>query len=161
MPRISDRVRLLVGLENLLLKAKRRLRECERETSSAEAGRVDRYRALVARISDEIHSADRSQLEDYLTYVEQTLIPRIVRRVESTKEEMLGAARQIVDARAHLHELRTEFTDSLERVRSLRERLDLDPFRPLEANFGLGPPPSATDRHARDAHDLIKEYLKS
>ena len=59
MSRMSEKVRQLVGLENVLVKARRRFRECERE----EPGNphTERYRDVIARISDEIHSADRER----------------------------------------------------------------------------------------------------
>ena len=88
-------------------------------------------------------------------------MPRIGKRVESTKEEMVEAATQIVDAKAHLMELRAEFTDAMERARSVRERLSLDPFKPAEAKFGLGAHPPNAERRVREAHHLVKEYLKS
>jgi len=161
MPKMSDQVRVLVGLENLLLKARRRYRESERDEGRSDGPRGSRYKSLIARISDEIHSADKTKLEEYLGYMEQSLLPRIGKRVEGTKDEMVEAAKQIVDGRANLHELRTEYTDALERIRSVRERLGLDPFKPLEAHFGLGAHPPNADRRLRDAHDLVKEYLKS
>jgi hypothetical protein len=65
-----------------------------------------------------------------------------------------------VDGKHQLMELRTEYSDALERSRSVRERLSLDPFKPAEARFGLGPHPPRADRQLREAHDLVKEYLK-
>lgn len=161
MSKMSDQVRQLVGLENLLKKARRRHRECEREEGSAEGPRAQQYAALVERLSEEIHSADRGQLEDYLKYVEGTLLPRIAAKVDTTKEEMLEAAVQIVDGKTHLTELRLELMDALDRVRTVRERLDLDPFKPVPVQFGLGAHPPNAERHVRDAHALVKEYLKS
>lgn len=161
MPKMSDQVRVLVGLENLLLKARRRYRECEREEGRSDGARGSLYKAVISRISEEIHSADRAKLEDYLDYMEQTLLPRIAKRVDGAKDEMVEAAKQIVDGRTQLHELRTEYTDALDRIRSVRERLGLDPFKPLEAHFGLGTHPPNADRRMRDAHDLVKEFLKS
>jgi len=160
MTRMSEQVRQLVGLENLLLKARRRHRECERDEGSANGPRTRRYRALIKRLSDEIHAADRGQLEDYLAYVEQDLIPRIAKRVEATKEEMIESARQLVEGKLKLQELRTEYSDSLDRSRSVRERLGLDPFKPAEAHFGLGVHPPHADRHLREACDIVREYLK-
>jgi len=161
MAKMSDEVRLLVGLENLLLKARRRHRECEREAAGSPAPRAKRYAELIARLSEEIHSTDQSRLEEYLSYVEQSLLPRIATHVEATKDEMLEAAKQMVDARGHLMDLRTEYTDALERIRSVRERLGLDPFKPLEARFGVGPHPPNADRRVREAHGLMKDFLKS
>ena len=161
MTKMSDEVRLLVGLENLLLKARRRHRECEREEGGDKSPRALRYAELIGRLSEEIHTTDQSRLEEYLSYVEQSLLPRIATRVEATKEEMLEAAKQMVDARAHLMDLRTEYTDALERIRSVRERLGLDPFKPLDARFGLGPHPPNADRRVREAHNLSKGFLKS
>jgi len=160
MARMSEQVRHLIGLENLLLKARRRHRECERDEGSSQGPRTRQYRSLIRRLGDEIHAADRRQLEDYLTYVEQDLIARIAKRVERTKDEMVEAARQVVDGKHQLMELRTEYSDALERSRSVRERLGLDPFKPAEARFGLGPHPPHADRQVREAHDLVKEYLK-
>jgi hypothetical protein len=148
MARMSEQVRHLIGLENLLLKARRRHRECERDEGSSQGPRTRQYRSLIRRLGDEIHAADRRQLEDYLTYVEQDLIPRIAKRVERAKDEMVEAARQVVDGKHQLMEMRSEYSDALERSRSVRERLGLDPF-----------PPHA-DRQLREAHDLVKEYLK-
>ena len=96
MPKMSDRVRHLVGLEKLLLKARRRHRECEREFGGADSLQASRYRDLVERISYEIHGTDRGDLEEYLAYVEQTLVGRLVEKVEETKVQMLKAARRIV-----------------------------------------------------------------
>ena len=161
MSKMSDRVRHLVGLENLLLKARRRYRECEREFGGPDGPQAVRYRDLIERLSEEIHSTDREHLEEYLAYVEQTLVGRLVQKVEETKLQMLKAARRIVEQKSHLHELRTEYQDALERIRALRERLELDPFRPVEAKFGLTHPPRGTDRSVREAYDLVQEYLKS
>lgn len=160
MARISEPVRHLVGLENLLLKARRRHRECERDEGTPEGLRTVRYRDLIRRLSEEIHAADRCQLEEYLAYVEQDFIQRIARRVEETKQQMVDAARQIVEGKLRLLELRNEYTDALERSRSLRERLGLDPFKPAEVQFGLGLHPPHADRHLREAADLVREYLK-
>lgn len=160
MTKMSEQVRQLVGLENTLQKARRRHRECERERGSDDP-RTGRYAELIARLSEEIHSADQGQLQEYLEYVETTLLPRIAKRVEATKEEMVEAATQIVDGKAHLMELRAEFTDAMERVRSVRERLALDPFKPAEAKFGLGAHPPNAERRVREAHNLVKEYLKT
>ena len=157
---MSEQVRHLVGLENLLLKARRRHRECERDEGTANGPRTVRYRDLIRRLSDEIHAADRGQLEDYLAYVEQDLIQRIAQRVEETKREMVDAARQKVDGKTRLLELRTEYSDALARSRSVRERLGLDPFKPAEAHFGMGMHPPHADRHLREAFDLVREYLK-
>ena len=57
---MSDQVRLFVGLENILLKARRRVRECEREEGGASGAASGRYRELVARLSNEIQAADRA-----------------------------------------------------------------------------------------------------
>lgn len=161
MPKMSEQVRVLVGLENLLLKSRRRYRECEREEGRSDGPKGARYKTLIARISEEIHGADKAKLEEYLEYMEQVLLPRISNRVEASKDEMVEAAKQIVDGRTRLHELRTEYTDALERIRSVRERLALDPFKPVEAHFGLGAHPPNVDRRDRDAHDLVREYLKT
>lgn len=157
---MSDQVRLLVGLENILLKARRRTRECEREEGRGDGRLGARYRDLVQRISAEIHDADRTQLEEYLGYMEVSLLTRLAARVESTKEEMVRAARCVVDGKHHLQELRHEFTDTLDRIRSVRERLSLDPFRPTEVRFSLGTHAPNADRPAREAHDLVREFLK-
>jgi len=158
--KMSEQVRQLVGLENTLQKARRRHRECERERGADHAWTA-RYAELIGRLSEEIHGTDQGQLQEYLTYIEDTLLPRITRRVESTKQEMVEAATQIVDAKHHLMELRAEFTDALERTRSVRERLALDPFLPIEAKFGFGTHPPNAERRVRDAHSLVKDYLKS
>ena len=158
--KMSEQVRQLVGLENTLQKARRRHRECERE-QGPEHLQTARYADLIGRLSEEIHGADQAQLQEYLGYIEGALLPRITQRVEATKEEMVEAATQIVDAKHHLMELRAEFTDALERVRSVRERLSLDPFQPIEAKFGLGTYPPNAERRVRDAHGLVKDYLKS
>ena len=136
MSHISETVRHLVGLENLLTKARRRHRESEREEGSA-SDKARRYRSLIKRLSDEIHGADQAQLQEYLAYVESQLIPRV-----------------------YLLELRHEYTDALERSRVVRERLNLDPFRPAEAHFGIGPLGPEADRHDREARDIVKDYLK-
>ena len=161
MSKMSDQVRLFVGLENILLKARRRLRECEREEGGTGGGSGARYRDLVARLSDEIQGADRGQLEEYLQYVEETVLGRIAKRVESAKEEMVAAARRVVEGKAQLAEFRHEFTDALDRIRIVRERLGLDPYKPTEIRFGLGTHGPSLDRHAREAHDLVKEFLKA
>jgi hypothetical protein len=160
MPKMSDRVRRLVGLENLLVKARRRYRECEREFGGPDSPPAKRYRLVIERLGEELHSADKDNLEEYLGYVEGTLLGRIGERVEGTKDEMLKAARRLVEQKAQLHELRIEHQDALDRIRSLRERLGLDPFLPVEARFGLQHPPPGTDRPAREAYDLVQEYLK-
>ncbi len=157
MTKMSDQVRQLVGLENILVKARRRFRECERE----EVDRAKQYATLIDRLSEEIHGADQAQLEDYLQYVEKTLLSRISHHVEETKQQMLAAAVNIVDGNTYLHELRREFTDALERVRTVRERLKRDPFKPVEVRFGLGAHPPNAERRVRDAHSLVKDYLKS
>ena len=157
---MSDAVRHLVGLENILVKARRRNRECERE-EGGNGPKARRYRALIKRLSDEIHSADRTQLEEYLAYVEDEFIPRIHQRVDETKAEMVAAARLAVDGKHNLSELRHEYTDALDRSRQVRERLGLDPFRPLEAHFGLGAHAPHADRRDREAHELVRGYLKT
>ncbi len=159
MPRISDQVRQLVGLENLLVKARRRHRECEREEGSS-GEKTRRYRALIKRLSDELHAAGREQLEEYLNYVESDLLPRISKRVEGTKEAMIEAARRIVESRVHMAELRLEYSDALDRSRSLRERLGQDPFLAPDLHWGVGVHAPHADRHDREAHDLVREYLK-
>jgi hypothetical protein len=159
MPRMSEQVRHLIGLENLLSRVRRRIRECERDEGH-EGPRGRQYTGLLRRLGDEIHQADRGQLEDYLRYVEQDLVPRILHRVETAKDGMLDAAKRIVAGRAHLADLRGEYSDALERSRSVRERLGLDPIVPAEARFGLGPLPPNSERATRDAYDLIREYLK-
>ncbi len=161
MSKMSDQVRLFVGLENILLKARRRLRECEREEGGASVAGAARYRDLVARLSEEIQGADRAQLEEYLQYVEGSVLGRLGKRVEAEKEQMVASARRIVEGRARLHEFRHEFTDALDRIRIVRERLGRDPYKPTEIRFGLGTHGPGVDRHAREAHDLVKEYLKA
>jgi hypothetical protein len=160
MSRMSEQVRHLIGLENLLTRARRRQRECERDEGRPEGQRTRRYVELVRRLGEEIHAADRTQLEDYLHYVEADLIPRILHRVETAKDGMVDAARGVVAGKAHLLELRTEYSDALERSRSVRERLGLDPIVPAEARFGLGALPPHSDRATREAFDLVKEFLK-
>ncbi|MHC4958596.1 MAG: hypothetical protein ACYTGN_09475 [Planctomycetota bacterium] len=157
---MSEQVRHLVGLENTLLKARRRHHECEREQGPKGAA-TQRYARMVERLSEEIHGADRQQLEEYLFYVETDLLPRIARKAETTKTDMVQAALHIVDGRHDLMELRRELTDALERVRSVRERLDMDPFPKPEAKFGLGAHPPNADRRVRDAHSLVKDFLKT
>lgn len=160
MPRMSEQVRHLIGLENLLARARRRQRECERDEGTADGQRGRRYADLVRRLGEEIHATDRTQLEDYLKYVEGDLVPRILHRVETAKDAMVDGAKRVVAGKAHLLELRTEYSDALERSRSVRERLGLDPIVPAEARFGLGPHPPHADRATREAHDLVKEFLK-
>lgn len=161
MSKMSPQVRWLVGLENLLRKAKRRLRECEREGGPAAPRRMARYEELVTRLTAEIHAVDRRHLEEYLAYVEESLLPRIARKADETKSEMLELAGRLVDAKQELNELRGEHTDALERVHSLREKLGLARFRPVEARFGLEPHHPHADRRTRDAHILVREFLKS
>lgn len=161
MLKMSDQVRLLVGLENLLRKARRRLRECEREEGQAGGPHGARYAELVGRLAEEIHSVDRRHLEEYLSYVESSLLPRLADRVERTKEQMVDAAKAIVDGKALLGELKGEHSDALERSRTLRERLGLPALRQVEAHFILGPPPPNVERRIRDAWDLVREYLRS
>jgi hypothetical protein len=160
MPRMSEQVRHLIGLENLLSRARRRQRECERD-EGADGVRTRRFADVVKRLGEEIHATDRAQLEEYLRYVEGDLVPRILQRVEGAKEGMVDAAKRVVAGKAHLLELRTEYSDALERSRSVRERLGLDPIMPAEARFGLGGPPPHPDRATREAYDLVKEYLKA
>ncbi|MDH3590378.1 MAG: hypothetical protein OER88_00760, partial [Planctomycetota bacterium] len=152
---MSDQVRQLVALENVLRKARRRRRECEREIG-AQGDRTQRYGDLIDRIADEIDGADKGQLQEYLDYLEQSLIPRISGRVETTKEQMVEAATQVVDGKTQLSELRSEYTDTLERCRVVRERLGLDPFKPAEAHFGLGVHKPNATMHEREAHSLVK-----
>jgi hypothetical protein len=154
---MSEQVRHLVGLENLLARARRRQRECERD---AEAPRARQYVDLVRRLGEEIHAADRTQLEAYLRYVEGDLVPRILHRVEHAKEGMVEGAKRVVAGKSHLLELRTEYADALERSRSVRERLGLDPIVPAEARFGLGTHPPHADRATRESYDLVKDFLK-
>ena len=160
MPRMSEQVRHLIGLENLLARARKRQRECERDEGGPEGQRARRYVELVRRLGEEIHAADRTQLEAYLHYVEGDLVPRILHRVEHAKDAMVEAAMRVVAGKGHLAELRTEYSDALERSRSLRERLGLDPIVPAEARFGFGSHPPHADRATREAHDLVKEFLK-
>jgi hypothetical protein len=157
---MSEQVRHLIGIENLLTRARRRHRECERDEGGPDGQRGRRYAELVRRLGEEMHQADRAQLEDYLRYVEHDLVPRILHRVEQAKESMVDAAKRVVAGKAHLIELRTEYSDALERSRSVRERLGLDPIVPAEARFGLGSYPAHADRSTREAHDLAKDYLK-
>jgi len=161
MSKMSPQVRWLVGLENLLRKARRRLRECEREGGESMVRRAARYEELVSRVTGEIHAVELRHLEGYLAYVEESLLPRIVRKAEETKSEMLGLGERLVDGKAGLTELRGEYTDALERVRTLREKLGLDPFRPVEARFGLEPHHPQADRRTRDAHILVRDFLKT
>ena len=69
MSKMSDRVRQLVGLENILMKARRRHRECEREERRSDGTRAKRYAELIVRLTEEIHAADQSQLEHYLSKI--------------------------------------------------------------------------------------------
>ena len=159
MSPMSEQVRHLIGLENLLSRARRRQRECERD-EGVDGARTRRFAEVVRRLGEEIHATDRAQLEGYLRYVEGDLVPRILHRVEGAKEGMVDAAKRVVAGKAHLLELRTEYSDALERSRSVRERLGLDPIVPAEARFGLGSHPPHADRATREAHDLVKDFLK-
>ena len=161
MPQMNEKVRVLVGLENLLVKARRRFRECEREAQGGEHPMADRYRLVIERISDHIHSADKARLQQYLEYLESSLLPRMSQKVDETLESMVEEAVKIVEDRHHLQELRTEYSDALDRIRAVRERLGLDPFKPLDVKFGLGTHPPHADRRVRDAFDLVKGYLRS
>ncbi len=154
---LSDPVRRLVGLENLLRKARRRHHETEREKASE--ARQQAYAKLVEQLREEIHSTDRGQLEAYLEYLEGSLLARLADRVEDAQNEMQAHARQIVDRRADLLELRREYTDGLDRSRSLRELLELEAIQPLEVRFAPPAPVDGSDRRARDAHDIVKGYL--
>jgi len=156
MSRMSEQVRQLVGLENVLMKARRRFRECEREGVPG-----DRYKEVIDRLSGEIHSADKARLTEYLAYLETDLLPRMGQRVEDTLDGMVKAALDIVDGRHHVHELRADYSDALDRVRAVRERLGKDPFKPLDVKFGLGTHPPHADRRLREACTLVKEYMKS
>ncbi|MEM8883547.1 MAG: hypothetical protein AAGD14_05745 [Planctomycetota bacterium] len=158
---MSEQVRQLVGLENLLVKARRRFRECEREAAGAEHPRSEQYRAVIERISDQIHSADQGRLKEYLEYLERDLLPRMGTRVEETLDGMVESALEVVDGRHHVQELRHDYADALDRVRAVRERLGLDPFQPLDIRFGLGTHPPHADRRLREAFDLVKGYLRS
>jgi hypothetical protein len=158
MTRMNETVRQLVGLENLLGKARRRFRECEREAAPE---RAELYRLAIERISDEIHSADNERLSEYLGYLESDLLPRMGTRVSETLDDMVQAGRQIVEGRHHLTELRTEYSDALDRIRAVRERLGQDPFKPVDVRFGPGMPPPHADRHLKDAIDLVKGHLRS
>ena len=159
MTRMSEAVRQLVGLENLLMKARRRFRESERE---GQIERAANYRKVVERISDEIHSADRERLREYLGYLEADLLPRMGNRVEETVDAMIQAGLAVVDARHHIVELRSEYSDALDRIRAVRERLGAEPFKaPTDVRFGPGMPPPHSDRRTREAIDMIKGYLKS
>ena len=161
MSRMSEQVRQLVGLENVLVKARRRYRECERESAGSDHPHAARYRDLIARIVDEFQAADKGRLTEYLEYLESDLLPRMSGRVEETLEGMVEAGLQIVDARHQLLELRAEYSDALDRIRAVRERLGRDPFKPLDVRFGLGTHPPHADRRLREAFSLVKEYLKS
>ncbi len=154
---LSDPVRRLVGLENVLRKARRRHHETERE--KAPEARRKAYGKLVEQLREEIHSTDREQLEAYLDYLEGSLLARLGDRVEDTQQEMLAHARQIVDRRANLMELRREYTDGLDRSRTLRELLGLEAIQPMEVRFAPGAPVDRSDRRARDAYDIVKGYL--
>ncbi len=158
MTKMNEAVRQMVGLENLLGKARRRYRECERE---ALPKRADVYRLAIKRISDELHSADNARLAEYLQYMESDLLPRMGNRVSETLEGMVQAGLQVVEGRHHLMELRSEYSDALDRIRSVRERLGKDPFKPVDIRFGPGMPPPHADRAHKDAHDLVKGYLKA
>lgn len=161
MGKMTDPVRQIVGLENFLRKARRRLKESEREEGGSNGPRASRYSLIVQRLVDEIHSVDRKHLQDYLEYVEEDLLPRIRDRVEKTKSEMVEAAHRMVDGKAYLHELRGEVTDALERSRSVRERLGLEAIRPVDAHFGIAAHPPNAERRVRDAHDLARDFLRS
>ena len=158
MTRMSEAVRQLDGLENLLGKARRRYRECERESLPE---RAEIYRLAIERISDEIHSADNERLAEYLTYMETDLLPRMGNRAGETLDAMVQAALQVVDGRHHLTELRSEYSDALDRIRVVRERLGQDPFKPVDIRFGPGMPPPHADRPLKDAYDLVKGHLRS
>jgi hypothetical protein len=159
--KLTPQIRWLVGLENLLRKARRRLRECEREGGRAGDFYRPRYAELLGRIEGEIHAVEGKHLEEYLAYVGETFLPRIARKVEETKAEMVEHAGRLVDGKAALHELRGEYTDALERVRTVRAKLGLDPVQHTEVKFGLEPHAASVDRRTRDAHILVREYLKS
>jgi len=161
MPQMSEQVRQLVGLENLLVKARRRYRECEREAPGGEHPRAPQYRLVIRRIADEMRSADDALLKEYLTYLEGMLLPRMSRKVEETLDTMVEQATHIVDNRHALNEMRAEYTDALDRIRAVRERLGRDPFKPQTVKFGLGTHPPHADRRVRDAFDLVKGYLRS
>ena len=161
MTNMSEQVRLLVGLENLLVKARRRYRECERESAGDEHPRAPQYRLVIERVSDEMRAADADCLKDYLAYLETALLPRMGTKVDETLNEMVEQATHIVDNRHRLNELRAEYTDALDRIRSVRERLGRDPFKPQNVKFGLGTHPPHADRRVRDAFDLVKGYLRS
>ena len=158
MSKMNEAVRQLVGLENLLGKARRRFRECEREAMSE---RAEIYRLAIERISDEIHSADNERLSEYLAYLETDLLPRMGHRVNETLDGMVQAGVQVVEGRHHLNELRTEYSDALDRIRAVRERLGQDPFKPVDIRFGPGMPPPHADRQLKDAIDLVKGHLRS
>lgn len=161
MPRMSEQVRQLVGLENTLVKARRRFRECEREAAGSEHLFADRYRDVIARIVDEFQAADHGRLNEYLEYLETDLLPRMRNRSDELLEGMVESALQIVDSRHNLQELRAEYSDALDRIRTVRERLGRDPFKPIDIKFGLGTHPPHADRRVREAFNLVKEYLKS
>ena len=161
MAQMNETVRQMVGLENLLVKARRRYRECEREAKGAEHQHAANFRMVIERISDEIHSADRARLQQYLEYLENNLLPRMGHKVEETLDAMVEEAVKIVDDRHHLQELRAEYSDALDRIRAVRERLGRDPFKPLEVKFGLGTHPPHAERRLREAFELVKGYLRS
>jgi len=161
MPQMNEQVRLLVGLENLLVKARRRFRECEREEPGEQHPRAAQYRQVIERISDEMRGADAATFKAYLEYLESTLLPRMARKVDETLDTMVEQAARIVDERHHLNEMRAEYTDALDRIRTVRERLGRDPFKPQNVKFGLGTHPPHADRRLRDAFDLVKGYLRS
>ena len=161
MPQMSEQVRQLVGLENLLVKARRRFRECEREEPGEQHPRAAQYRLVIERISDEMRGADAATFKEYLEYLESTLLPRMARKVDETLDSMVNQALKIVDERHHLNEMRAEYTDALDRIRVVRERLGRDPFKPQNVKFGLGTHPPHADRRLRDAFDLVKGYLRS
>ena len=144
MAQMSEQIRQLVGLENLLVKARRRYRECEREAESVdEHPRAEQYRMVIERISDEMRAADPARLKEYLSYLEMNLLPRMAGKVEDTLDSLVEQATHIVDHRHHLNELRAEYTDALDRIRTVRERLGKDAYQPQMVKFGLGthPPP--------------------
>ena len=161
MPQMSEQVRQLVGLENLLVKARRRFRECEREEPGEQHPRAAQYRMVIERIADEMRGADATTFKSYLEYLESTLLPRMGRKVEETLDAMVEQATHIVDDRHLLNEMRAEYTDALDRIRTVRERLGRDPFKPQNVKFGLGTHPPHADRRLREAFDLVKGYLRS
>jgi hypothetical protein len=158
---MSEQVRQLVGLENVLVKARRRFRECERESPGEKHPFADRYREVIERLVDEFQRADTSRLTEYLEYLESDLLPRMSDRADELREGMVASALQIVDARHAMLDLRAEYSDALDRIRAVRERLGKDPFKPHDMKFGLGTHPPHADRRVREAFTLVKEYLKS